>query len=169
MVHTPYGMNKLKGCCKLITDAFEDNRSRISLIPPGVTTQEEVWKMLLPADCFGPFMAYEVVTDLKHTYLLENAPDKMTWANPGPGACLGLSRLVGETVSYGSASARGAAISCMRQLLERCCTDSRHWPSFWPNWDMRTVEHWLCEHSKWCRVNFEGKRMKRKYGQTKKM
>lgn len=159
-VHTPRGMDKLRGCLKIINDALVDNYRRIGLMKAW-TTQEDVWKMLLPADCFGPFMAYEVVTDLKHTYLLENASDKMTWANPRPGACLGLSRLVGEKVSYGSASARNGAISCMIKLLKRCWGD--RWPSYWPNWDMRTVEHWLCEHSKYSGVAFEGKRMKRKY------
>jgi len=163
MVHTPYGMNKLKGCLKLINDAFEYNDRMIKAITPGTTTQQEVWEMLMPEDCFGPFMSYEVVTDLKHTYLLENAPDIMTWSSPGPGACKGLSRMVGEEVSYGSAVARAAALVCMRELLERSQTDRKLWPSFWPDWDMRTAEHWLCEHSKWCRVNFKGQRMKRKY------
>ncbi len=157
------GMNKLQGCLKLIADARVDNFRRTQFITPGATPQEDVWNMILEADCFGPFMAYEVVTDLTHTYLLENAPDKMTWANPGPGACLGLSRLVGETVSYGSKAARDGAISCMIKLLERCRTEECHWPAHWPAWDMRTVEHWLCEHSKWCRVRFDGSRMKRKY------
>jgi len=163
MVHTPYGMNKLMGCLKLIDDAYEMNAARVSQITPGITTLQEVHEMLLPADCFGPFMAYEVVTDLKHTYLLHNAPDKMTWASIGPGAALGLSRLVGEKVSYGSASAREGALVCMRELLDRCWGD--RWPSYWPNWDMRTVEHWLCEHAKYTKVALEGKRMKRRYCQ----
>lgn len=166
MVHTPYGMNKLKGCLKLIDDAIEANPGRIQYLQ-GLNddltygaTQEDVWNLLLPADCFGPFMAYEVVTDLKHTYLLENAPDKMTWASIGPGAALGLSRLVGEKVSYGSASAREAALVCMQEILARCWGD--RWPSYWPKWDMRTVEHWLCEFHKHCKIG-EGKRMKRRY------
>lgn len=160
MVHTPYGMDKLRGCLKLIDDAIKDNERRISLIKPGITTLEEVWKMLLPADCFGPFMAYEVVTDLRHTYLLENAPDIMTWASPGPGACLGLSRLVGHNVSYGSASHRAEAVKCMKQLVEASRL-GRYWP-VWPDWEMRTAEHWLCEFHKYCKVK-DGQRMKRRY------
>jgi len=164
MVHTPYGMDKLRGCLKLINDALVDNHRRIGLIIPSVTSQEDVWNMLLPADCFGPFMAYEIVTDLKHTFLLENAPDLMTWANPGPGACLGLSRLVGERVSYGSDSHRTGAVECMQQLV-KYSQYHHYWPQWedWPQWDMRTVEHWLCEHAKYTKVAVEGKRMKRKY------
>lgn len=163
-VCTPAGMDKLRGCLKLIDNAFEANNYIINLITPGITTQQEVWKILLKQNGLGPFMAYEVVTDLKYTYLLENAPDTMIWANPGPGACLGLSRLVGEKVSYGSASHRAGAIQCMQELLAMAQPlFGNVWSVDWPSWDMRTVEHWLCEHSKWCRVNFDGKRMKRKY------
>jgi len=163
MVHTPYGMNKLMGCLKLIDDAIKDNKRRIDFIlNVNFSTQEAVWNMLLPADCFGPFMAYEVVTDLRHTYLLENAPDIMTWANPGPGACLGLSQLVGENVSYSSQNHRAAAVVCMRKLLELSRL-GRHWgEGEWPVWEMRTVEHWLCEFHKYCKVR-AGKRMKRRF------
>ncbi|KKN53706.1 hypothetical protein LCGC14_0599610 [marine sediment metagenome] len=167
MVHTPYGMNKLMGCLKLIDDAIEANAGRVECLrimfrgPAGTPRLEDAHNMLLPADCFGPFMAYEVVTDLRHTRLLENAPDIMTWASIGPGAALGLSRLVGEKVSYGSVSGREAALGCMRQILERAWGD--RWPSYWSIWDMRTVEHWLCEHFKYCKVALDKKRMKRKY------
>jgi len=161
MVHTPYGMAKLPGCLKLIDDAAQDNDRRIQLIQPGRTSLQEVFEMLLPADCFGPFMAYEIVTDLRHTYLLENAPDIITWASPGPGACLGLSRLVGEKVSYGSAADRAAAVDCMQQIVTAAGT--YWWPNHWPHWEMRTVEHWLCEHAKYTKVAMLGKRMKRKY------
>ncbi len=154
-VYIPAGMDRLRGCLKFIDDAVACNGGIVSNILPGVTTQQDVWEMLLSQNGLSPSMAYEVVTDLTHTYLLENAPDTTTWANPGPGACLGLSRLVGENVSYGSASHRAEAIHCMQELLAQARKN-------WPAWDMRTVEHWLCEFHKWCWVHFEGKRMKRK-------
>lgn len=161
-VRTPWGMNKLKGCLKLITNAAEDNDRLIGLIEPGVTTLEEVHKLLLPGECMGPFMAYEIVTDLRHTYLLENAPDIYTWASPGPGACLGLKHLVGENVSYGNPQHRTAAIECMK-LIVRYSQRCEYWPSHFPNWEMRTAEHWLCEYAKWHKVKYERKRMKRRY------
>lgn len=161
-VRTPWGLNKLKGCLKLITNAAQDNDRLIKLIEPGVTTLEQVHKLLLPGECMGPFMAYEIVTDLRYTYLLENAPDIMTWASPGPGACLGLSRLVGESVPYGNPAGRAAAVVCMRDILQYS-RNPCYWPQVWPRWDMRTVEHWLCEHAKWHKVRYEGKRMKRRY------
>jgi hypothetical protein len=50
----------------------------------------------LSQEGLGPFLAYEIVTDLRFTALLENAPDIMTWANPGPGAKRGITRLLDE-------------------------------------------------------------------------
>jgi hypothetical protein len=95
----------------------------------------------------GPFMAYEVVTDLRHTAILENAPDIHTWANAGPGARRGLNRVFGK--DYGRDDVVG-----MRELLKL----SRYmWPSqiegvMQPRWEMREVEHSLCEFDKYERA-----------------
>ena len=54
---------------------------------------EETWQGYQKYAGFSGFMAYEVVTDLRHTKWLKNAKDIMTWANPGPGAQRGLNRI----------------------------------------------------------------------------
>ena len=54
---------------------------------------EKTWKNYLPYAGFSGFMAYEVVTDLRHTKYLKNADDINTWANAGPGAVRGLNRI----------------------------------------------------------------------------
>ena len=38
-------------------------------------------------------MSYEVVTDLNYTPVLNNAVDRFSWANAGPGAKRGLNRI----------------------------------------------------------------------------
>jgi len=43
----------------------------------------------------GGFMAYELVSDLRHTPVLRDATDINTWANAGPGAKRGLNRVQG--------------------------------------------------------------------------
>jgi hypothetical protein len=107
-------------------------------------------------------MAYEITSDLRWTYLLENAPDITMWAAPGPGACLGLSKLTAQEMSYGAARDRIAAIEAMQRLVV-LSTAEELWPQHWPKWEMREVEHWLCEYAKYYRVKYEGKRMKRRY------
>lgn len=39
------------------------------------------------------FMAGQIIADLKHTYLLENATDWWTWCSPGPGSKRGMNRV----------------------------------------------------------------------------
>jgi len=56
-------------------------------------TMEQVFNELLDLYMVGRFVAYEITCDLRFTQLLENATDKLTWANMGPGAQRGLKRL----------------------------------------------------------------------------
>ena len=115
------------------------------------------WLQTLPG--MGPFLAYEVACDLQWTALLRHAPDIMTWANVGPGALRGLGRLHRRS----NASPRKAKhkwayrvseAQAMRELrdLLRMSTDAHYWPQEWKSWDMRTVEHTLCEFDKYQRV-----------------
>lgn len=100
----------------------------------------------------GGFIAYEIVSDVRHTRLLDHATDIMTWANPGPGAIRGLRRL---GLPH---KPRAQAIDSMRLLLSRSCrSDNLPIPEEWPHipdLEMRDIEHSLCEFDKYCRVKF---------------
>lgn len=132
---------------------------------------EAVWGWLKQFDYFGPFHSYEIVTDLRFTSLLERAPDITTWANPGPGARRGANRVHGRDKKDKSVR-RDGLISEMRELLE-LSKDMDLWPQYlksgwhgpkdtwsrdpvardaWPAWEMRDVEHTLCEFDKYERV-----------------
>ncbi|CAB4189835.1 hypothetical protein UFOVP1196_15 [uncultured Caudovirales phage] len=114
---------------------------------------ETVFKGLMQVQYVGPFMAYEMVTDMRHTELLGDASDIMTWANPGPGAMRGLQRLQ-----------MPPTVDSMRLLLAN--GEEKLWAQIpepflsaeYPLLEMRDIEHSLCEFDKWCRVKFgEGK------------
>jgi hypothetical protein len=49
----------------------------------------------------------------------------------------------------------------MRELLHMS-RDPQYWPAAWPAWEMREVEHWLCETSKYVTAQ-SGARLKRRY------
>ncbi len=103
-------------------------------------------------------MAYEVVTDLRHTRYLRNAPDIDTWAVAGPGAIRGLHRLHGRP--YKRALSQEQACAEMRELLAMSRTAL---PDFVPPLELREIEHSLCETDKWLRV-IEGQgRLRAKY------
>lgn len=116
---------------------------------------------------WGPFMAYEVVTDLRHTRYLRNAADIMTWANAGPGAIRGLNRLHGRPLN----TQPPVTQTCeeMRQAMLRMNEEQELWPSqpgaqpAWPQLEMRDVEHSLCEWDKYERVRLNEGKMRTKY------
>lgn len=134
-------------------------------------TLEACW-MLFQASRYigwGPFMAYEVVTDLRHTRYLKDASDIYTWANAGPGAIRGLNRLFGRDLG-----AKPKAEQTNREMFELMKElNDLDEPGFNatfgepcdvnPRFEMRDIEHSLCEHDKYQRVaNGEGK-MRSKY------
>lgn len=108
----------------------------------------------------GGFMAYEIVCDLRHTYLLENAPDLLTWCHLGPGAIRGLRRLLGEDPGPKGQLPPKNWQPLMTHLLMRVQQEHER-PV-----EMREIEHSLCEFDKYQRAQENGK-MKRKFDPTK--
>jgi len=118
---------------------------------------------------WGPFMAYEVVTDLRHTRYLRNAPDIYTWANAGPGAIRGLNRLYGRDLAAKPRpeQTNGEMFELMKDLNdldepgfnatfgEPCDVN--------PRFEMRDIEHSLCEFDKIERVRKGEGKMRAKY------
>lgn len=110
---------------------------------------------------WGPFMAYEVVTDMRHTRYLRNAPDIMTWANAGPGAIRGLNRMYGRDLT--TQPKREQTNEEMRLIMLELNAEGSLWPTSWPRLEMRDVEHSLCEFDKFDRVRLGEGKMRSKY------
>lgn len=102
---------------------------------------------------WGPFMAYQVVVDMRHTRLLRDAPDINTWSALGPGSRRGLNRLAGRPVDYPLRQAEGLAE--MREIWQ----EQDRWRAPWvPSIELSDIQNSLCETDKLLRVrNGEGK------------
>jgi len=116
---------------------------------------------------FGPFLSYEVVTDLRHTRYLNTASDIMTWANPGPGAMRGINRLLGHAVSakQGTKFVKKSMksheyVQAMRELLDM---SPDYLEYHVPALEMRDIEHSLCEFDKYMRTRLKEGRPRMKY------
>lgn len=118
-------------------------------------------QILQKVPTIGPFIAYEIVCDLRHTRLLADAKDKMAWANAGPGAMRGIHRLLCGSYEWPKDKDKPDYNRMMRALLRmaprklsalvrRCDTP----------FEMREIEHSLCEFDKYMRI-------KRKEGKTR--
>jgi hypothetical protein len=87
IISSPTGMNKLDGVLDIIGRFYKRSKGDEPL--GGMETLEGAWEYLKGFDYFGPFHAYEMVTDLRHTALLEDAPDIMTLGKSGAGGTQG--------------------------------------------------------------------------------
>jgi hypothetical protein len=117
---------------------------------------ERVFRNLLDRYYVGKFTAYEIVCDLRFC-IKADWHDRMTWANIGPGATRGLRRL-GLPVT----------IESMRGLLalaDRYLDINVHYGVGWP-FELREIEHSLCEFDKYERTKSGLSRPRRRYPHT---
>ena len=159
MIRTPEGLTKLDGVLHCINCALPDVGAISNEWGPSLKL---AWEDLLPVYGLGPFMAYEIISDLRWTHLLKKADDIMTWANAGPGCARGLGRVMsGDRRRFNRHLHQPEMALIMKDLLDKS-KDGKFWPTEWPKWEMREVEHWACEFEKWCAAK-DGRRLKRRF------
>lgn len=142
LITSPAGMDKLKGICHNI-HTFRNGRfpatkgddilyswQEIAYLflegnKRSEVTMEDLWDYLRQVPFQGTFHSHENVVDLRHTKMLDNADDKNTWTNPGPGCQRGLSVIHGRP--WMTEVPRKQAIQELIQLLNY----SRD-PNLWP-------------------------------------
>lgn len=185
IIKTPDGYDKLSGVLKCIEWFMEGDWKEYNLTPESKPQPlENTWDWLRSHRFLGDFMAYEVVTDLRWCEWWNKAPDIMTWANPGPGATRGIGRVFhGDKDKYNQHRDKNSVLIPAMKILLDASRDPGLWPhrlpiveagcrytrnceyderfqadGDWPAWEMRDVEHTLCEFDKHQRVlNGEGK------------
>jgi hypothetical protein len=132
-INSPNGMDKLAGCCAIVSEFY---RTRDYLMRNLGDRLETATRVLAEYRDYGPFMAYEIACDLRHTYLLGNAPDVYSWANVGPGAAAGLKRL-----------GMSPTVTSLRKLLD--AAPQFLGPHVPQPLELRDIEHACCELSKY--------------------
>lgn len=172
IISSPSGYSKLGGMMKVIGDFHRKSGWRDvaeAHLAHEAMSLRGMFDFLCEQPFLGKFHSYEIVTDLRHTSLLSGAPDINTWANMGPGAKRGLNRVHGRK-PWDAKIDPEQALEEMRVILD-ASRDSTLWPQGgkrtaksaqntldWPRWELREVEHTLCEFDKYERVRLgEGK------------
>lgn len=144
---------------------------------PSEHTLRQTHEWLSTFPYLGNFHSYEIVTDLRHTALLDHAPDIDTWASPGPGCRRGLNHAMGREPK--SSFPVDQMLVEMKTVLGMS-RDPKYWPqphgdvlrseneiflgghgspaAQWPRWEMREVEHTFCEFWKYERFRLTGRR-----------
>lgn len=156
-----YKWTKQRYVSEVVLGRLWEDRDRISGLLKETKTLRGAWEILCRDSRYvgwGPFMTYEWVTDLRWTRYLEDAEDKMSWANAGPGALRGIRRLKHpEFKLVGSESVtQKEALVVMEELLKEAPKNLP--PEIGGLLEMRDIEHSLCETDKYLRVfHGEGK------------
>jgi hypothetical protein len=132
---------------------------REEVTPTADDNLESAFNKLKPLPGYGPFIAYEIITDLRHTRYLEHAKDIMTWANPGPGATRGIMRLADMSVK----DKRPKREECIDVIAYLVVESLIHIPNWMPPFEARDVEHSLCEWDKYERTRLGEGRPRSKY------
>lgn len=112
---------------------------------------QTAWKSLLPYYMVGKFLAYEIVCDMR--FHLFEPDDVMTWANPGPGAIRGLKRLGMIPKLQSMIDLLQMAPDFLSPQVKSC-----RYP-----FELREIEHCLCEFDKYERARTGVGRPKENY------
>ena len=119
-------------------------------------TLRETWEAMRgPADWvgWGPFMAGQVVADLRHTRYLRDASDAGLWAPLGPGSMRGLNRLAGRPLKQTVGQTQG-----LNEMLALRHYANERTASYVPPIELHDIQNCLCETDKYLRVKTgEGK------------
>jgi len=147
------GIPKYKSYLKALKTLW-DNKDKIKMICESTNSLQYTAEYLRGYYLIGNFVAYEIVCDLRFTSLLENAIDTLSWANLGPGAKRGLMWLgmPCKNQKEGLQSIKQLWINLSDYLTEYI---TKHYPDYndnYPPFELREVEHSLCEADKYWRI-----------------
>ncbi len=149
IIKTPNRMDKVTGVAECVSHMWRDRKHIVSEIKKN-RSLEKSWELILTYPYMGPFMAYEVVTDLRWTALLNEANDILTWANAGPGAMRGLNRLTGRDLGYARRSHDWNRE--MNDLYQAVDSRDLWFKDLHRLYEMREIEGGLCEFDKYSRI-----------------
>ena len=142
IIKTPDGMDKVDGVIWCINRVWPQREQLANDIRSN--NLRGSWNTVMQFPYLGAFMAYELITDLRHTHFLDGADDIYTWANAGPGAMRGLNRIYDRPLNF--KSRKHNFTKEMHELL--LCSSEYLAKDFLPRLEMRDIEHSLCEFDK---------------------
>lgn len=168
-----YSWSKHRYIAEIVLGRLWEDRAAFTEVLEGKrqATLEQVWNVFQQHRYigWGPFMAYEVVTDLRHTRYLKDAHDIYSWANAGPGAIRGLNRLYGRNLEA-KPHPRQTNEEMFKLMKELNDLDEPGFNATFgepcdvnPRFEMRDIEHSLCEADKYERVRLGEGKMRSKY------
>lgn len=149
------GRDKIERVSLMLSDIFR-NRELFARDLKATRQAQDAWKVLTTLPAIGPFLAYEIYSDLMYVPGRFFAWGEDAWANPGPGCQRGLKLIWPGRTDY---------LALMRKLrdeqdatFEKLGLDfAAIAPPGKARLTMRSIEHWCCEFQKYERGNTKRK------------
>lgn len=168
------GEAKVDTYIRAATEAWDDRFEILDDLKG--TSMEGVFRRLQDLYMVGKFVSYEMVCDLRFTPLLSGAKDINSWSNVGPGAKRGLERLGLEQTCEATLLDNMIWLyhpdQAWQYLDEHVLLHYEGYSSrgirkkradYWPPFELREIEHSLCEFDKYERVRLGQGRPRQKY------
>lgn len=152
MTSSAGGVTKLQHYHEAVEQAFDNSQDIVDLCRDG--RMQVVFNRLLLHKCLGPFVAYEICCDLRYVPALwpQGYPtDVYSWANIGPGAKRGLNRLGLKPELDSMIRLWWDSIDYLSDEVRKHHPRMRAAPEY-PYFELREIEHSLCEFDKYERV-----------------
>jgi len=147
-----------------------ENCYKVAKVCAETDSMEKVFEELLKYYMIGRFVAYEIVCDLRFTGVLQPS-DYLTWANIGPGAKRGLRRLglpdtrkeMSSLIKLYNIVRNKSMDHVQKHFLSNRQMSSLATIIIYPPFELREIEHSLCEFDKYERIRLGQGRPKQKY------
>jgi len=150
------GMSKHQSICDVVQMVHEQSTDILKVTEES-RSLEVTHQRLTQIPLIGGFLGYEIVSDLRHTPVLSGAVDILMWANAGPGAKRGLSRVFLDANT-------NDVNQCNQMMYDLLELSPQYLEEHIPKpLEMRDIEHSLCEFDKYIRVRDDGGRTRNKY------
>jgi len=135
-------------------------REEIGLLARSTKSWRIVGERLMTLPGFGGtgFLAKEVLQDVLHTPVLNDAFDRNSWCPIGPGAQRGLNRVMNRDINT-----RVPFASALSELIELYRRASMSLPSWMPELELHDIQFQLCEFDKYERTRLGQGRPKSRY------
>jgi len=155
---------KNEDLCYNILEPLWEKRHEITAKLESLQTLEQAHKLFANGHVgYSDFIAYEIVTDMRHTRQFTRASDIYTWANVGPGAMRGLNRIFKRPLQK-----KLKPLQSNRETQQLLQEAEFYLPDTFPKLEMRDIEHSLCEFDKYQRVKTQKGFLRQKYNGTGK-
>jgi hypothetical protein len=146
-----YSWSKQKYVAEIVLGRPWRDRSRVASWLEAGNSLRTSWDFLVNLNPdwvgWGPFMAGQIVADLRHTRYLRDAPDVGLWAPLGPGSMRGLNRLAGRPLKQTVGQTQG-----LNEMLALRHYANERTASWVPEIELHDLQNCLCETDKYLRV-----------------